>query len=153
MGNLELQQLSRNNYICSQRKPRLNSYAFTPSVKNLQRDSFLLFLSKITLELQALSLLNSSFHLTKYPDEHSQAADEKRGGKFKARAVFSPSCKPWSSLDGPLRREQELLAQSSLSSHLQLKITFSGLWWSLWTNNCPQLLFISTLSKKTPSQT
>lgn len=49
-----------------------------------------------------------------------------------------------------LGMEPEQLAQFSLTSHLQLKITFWGLWWSLWTNNCPGLLypFISTPSKK-----
>lgn len=151
MDNLELQQFSRDNYICSQRKPRLNLYTFTPLVKNLQWDSFSLFFSRVSLELHALLLLNSSFCLTKYLG--TRILLMRSAGEVQSASCFFSILQTLEFISTrPLRREQEQLAQSSLSSHLQLKITFSGLWWSLWTNNCPQLLFISTSCKKIPFQ-
>lgn len=85
MGKFKL--LSKNNYISSQRKPWLNLLVFTPVVKKPTVGfifvGLFMFLSKIIPESQAPSLLNRSFHLTKYLDKYSQPADEKSCGNTK----------------------------------------------------------------------
>lgn len=61
MGILILQQLSKDNYLPFQRKQGLNLFISTPVVKKPVVGStsaaLLMFLSEMTAELQALSLL------------------------------------------------------------------------------------------------
>lgn len=76
------------------------------------------FLSKIIPELQALSLLSRSFHLTEYLDKFSQPADEKSCGSTKhseRELLFLRPAKPACSLAPGLSAENKRSSLGSLS--------------------------------------